>query len=305
MFHQQYPQLVLLFILCTLFSQTSAHFDDKPNNQVNAWDKLVLEVKYDTEKGVISVRGHSHHPENTLLILTVQNAYEKDLLVTQEVRVRGSFFSCSFGPYITPEKRPAPGYYQITVWFMHKRQTPEMQHLLNTSNFYNCSPPCPIDHQHYQQDVVQIGTEEEIEEELKTTIKQYEAWIDRAYDLEKEAKRYLTKFIRDNRSKNNWESINSEFTSQRESFMAKVTVIREEIEQLRNAKSLVYFNKILDEIMAPIDMLYSDFSNTKKALNNSNPKKAEDVLKGLENYLLKDMKKKLKASIQEPEKEEE
>ncbi|MEK7487279.1 MAG: hypothetical protein AABZ60_23355 [Planctomycetota bacterium] len=291
-----------LFFLAPLF----AHFDTLPNNKINAWDKLVLEVSYDEETGVISIRGHSHHPNGVTLLLTLRNLYEKDLIERQDVSVQNGLFSHTFGPFVTPEQKPAPGYYEITVWFIHKQQKPEMQQMLNqtASDFYNCSPPCPIDYQHYQQDIVQIGTEEEIEAEFKGSIKKYEEFFDRAYEIEKEAKRYLSKLIR---SKQNWEAVEAEYVQKRDDFMAQINKLAEEVEELRRAKSLLYFNKVLSSIQDPLTNLLQEFSKAKKVMTGmiKDPKKVEEVLKGLELYDLKDMKKKLKASIQEQEDEKE
>lgn len=294
--------LLALFLLSPLL----AHFENLPNNKINAWDKLVLEVKYDEETGIASVRGHSHHPNGVVLLITLKNVYEKDLIDRQDVPVQNGFFSHTFGPFVTENKKPAPGYYEVTVWFVHKQQKPEVQQQLNTAEppFYNCSPPCPIDYQHYQQDVIQIGTDEEIEAEYKGSLKKYKEWFEQAADIEKEAKRYLTKVIR---SKARWEAIEAEFDKKREESAQKINSFLAEIEELRASKNLVYFNRVLSEVEVPLGNILQEFSRTKKICTGviKDERKIQDALKILESYELKEMDKKLKAAIQPPEEEKE
>jgi prefoldin subunit 5 len=290
-----------------LLSFSWAHFDTLPNGKVNAWDKLVLEVSYDEKKGLISARAHSHHPDTALLIFTLQNVYEKGTLFTHEVRVNNHFASCNFGPFNDQERTPAPGYYKVAVWYMHDRQTPLMQKELNQTEFYNCVPPCNIDYQHYQNDVIQIGTDEAILEYFEETLKTYKGWIDELEKTEKDMYQFLLKSTRNLSRGSNYEQIKAEFEKEEEEGLNKLNEIHQKIQNLRQSTSLLYYEETLNEIPSIINGIQSNIKLVKVLLQkaSTNERELQRVKKNLENLRSKELRKKFNDNVQKPESESE
>jgi hypothetical protein len=158
--------IVLIGLCYFILSLTplNAHREEEDNGKILSWDKLQMELSFDTEKKEIRVKGHSHHPDGTEIILILKFVQERYSLDRVTVRVKEKAFYHVFGPF--NDKNFIPGDYEVSCWFIMEQQPKLLQRQLLQSNFFHCSPPCPFDFQHYQTEIVSVGTPEEIEEEL-------------------------------------------------------------------------------------------------------------------------------------------